>query len=349
MKSAKEPLFYIETLETTCTSPLSGIYSTLDGSTTVIMASGDVDTRRKAVMDGDEVFMSMWSVILGVSKTRTTDRDFPFSEELMRRTPLKQVLLMEDVETKRMVKFIQAVASHPQVECQYKDMMYKHAPAKYGVKYRIVIPEYEKNRVAQDLVNRINATVLYSGMKLEMQRDVAFYYGFNAEGYDRDGLLIDFFETRIASDADKVRSFLNKFTDSEVLDDGIADLVVIKKAMLLSQDSGQPFDYRNSQFFLGETYIGSDAHQILSFFKERPMDFRALCASMRDTITPEEEAKFLANKGVSVSSTISVVADKVVKENVDEDVPVVSVPASKSGKGKGVMSTKKSDDDDAPY
>jgi hypothetical protein len=353
MKSSKEPLFYIETMEPTCNSLLSGLWSNLDGSTTIVSVSGDADSRKKmTASEQDDIYPTVWSVMLGVQKTRTSDGDFPFSEELMRRTPFNVLLQMNEVEHKRMLMFIRALASHPQVECEYKELIPSYASPKAGVKYKIVIPEYEKNRRADDIVNRANALVMFCSMDLEMQRKVAFYYSFNAEGYDKDGLLVDFFEPKIHISPEACAKFLKTFTDVEVLNEGIADLIVIKKAMLLSQEDGEPFEFRNNQYFLGEKYIGSDAESILGYFKERPSDFTALCSGMRGMVTDEERQQFLSNRGVTRSDSVAAVASKVsVSSDVEESKPASASKGKGGGKSKGAtVSTEKSDDDDdMPY
>ena len=349
MKTLKQPLWYIETTEPSCSSILLGVFPDKSKKDTHIYASGDVKHGLRGGNLSDDDWASLFSISFSPTKTKTTDSDFPFSADVMRHGSLRQLLDSNDSEFRRAKEFMKALASHPQVECPYPDFAPKAGQySKKGIKYRIVIPEYEKEVEASRTMNRANATTHFLNMPVEMKRNVAYYFGYNADGSSSNDLIVEFMNPILLADDSKISEFLKVFTNSEVMRPGISDIVVVKKAMLLSQEKGAPFTFRNGSYSLGDEFIGSDVEAILAWLKSHPGEFKALCADLKDNITEEEGKMFLSSREVDYSSSAAGSAP-------------ASAPKGKGGKSKGTeapkesiptLETKKEDskgDDDEPF
>jgi hypothetical protein len=351
MKTLKQPLFYIETTEPSCSSVLLGVFPDKSKKDTHIYSTGDVKRGLRGGNLSDDDWASLWSISFSPIKTKTTDADFPFSSDVMRNGSLRELLDSSDSEFRRAKEFLKAVASHPQVECEYPDFAPKESEyTKRGIKYRIVIPEYEKEVAASRSTNVANASMHFLRMPVEMKRNVAYYYGFNADGASSNDLIVEFMNPILLADDAKISEFLKVFTNSEVMRPGISDIVVVKKAMLLSQENGVPFTFRNGSYSLGEEFIGNDVDTILAWLKARPGEFKALCADLKENITEEEGKMFLSSREVDFSAAASGSAPA-----------APAAPKGKGGKPKGVdapkesvatLETKKEDikaDDDEPF
>lgn len=321
----KNPVFVIKTKEPECVSPLEGIYINDSREHICIHQSGQVVTHRD--VSDPNIINSLWRVALGANNPETSFRSFPFSEADMS-VSFDEMINPKSEEARKLKKFVTALAQHPQVECAYSEL----SPSKITghEKFVLEVPEYTLRLRSASIVNKNKAISAYCRLDYEMKANVAWYFGFDPRGLDEDGLLVEFLDAFLTTSDERVEEFLNKFTDKEVLKGNLEEIVTIKKAMLLSQSQGVPFEYVGGSYRFNKEYVGVDFEEIRTYFKSNPSDYKAVIAKLKDAISDDDIRKFLDTRNVTASGGVTHESSEPVKVKGGKKVSSASSVSSES-------------------
>lgn len=194
----------------------------------------------------------------------------------------------EVLENKDALSFFKALAQDPLVQCD-AEMLVAGAKKKYAPRFILEVPSLYVSRKATD--TKTKATILASFVALteEEKREVCWYFEVDPRDMSDDDMLVE-----MAGDGGKLyteenaKRYISKFVETASLGDAYtARVIAIKKAMIMSQSDQEPLDYREGNYYHGETYVGKDVDTILAFFDENKRLFDSLIGGL--VVSAEEK------------------------------------------------------------
>lgn len=196
------------------------------------------------------------------------------------------------------MKFIHFLAQHPNVKCDIDELLMVEVGkpgATSTVKadkgscvayFELVVPEYEVKRKVSSVRQR--SIICNHFLSLSSDDIAKTCWTFEVDPrHKTDDEIIDLmigdngvlFQSVIdnGKEVKNADVYIRKFVDGNILDNSdMGRVFAIKQAMELSKLEQQPFEYREGNFYHGDTYLGGNFDQLQAFFANNERLYQAL-------------------------------------------------------------------------
>jgi hypothetical protein len=270
----KQPAVIFKTANPSGGQHYPGIYYSEERRTFVyLLGRGSVQEFKTETSD-PSILSSLFRVTLDRNQPILAESQLPFQYESFE----------EILSDKEALSFYKALAQDPLVQCE-AEVLVAGAKKKHAPRFILEIPSLYVSKKATDTKTKATILASFVGLTEDEKREVCWYFEVDPRDMTEDDILVD-----MAGDGGKLyleenaSRYINKFVESASLGDAnTAKVIAIKKAMIMSQKEQDPMEYRDGNYYHGETYIGKDLDSILAFFEDNKRLFDSLIGGLVNT------------------------------------------------------------------
>lgn len=215
-------------------------------------------------------------------------------------------------------KFIHFLAQHPNVKCDIEDLL--EVEISKGGKlskvkvdkgssiayFELVVPERIVSKKATSIKKK--AAIANHFLSLSEDEMAKVCWSFEVDPrYKSEDEIIDMmvgeegvlFQSVVDNGVESQNSdvYIKRFVDGDALGDADMQRVfAIKQAMELSKLEQQPFEYREGNFYHGDSYLGSNFDQVQAFFANNERLYKSLVGQRFESNVKPKQTRSQAAK-----------------------------------------------------